>query len=244
MNEEKIISRVRKMLALAADERASDGERDNAMRMAHNLLAKHNLTLAQASDTPEEARDRIVFVDRNDPWARQVAYGIAQLFFCKYYFIGYTDKTLCHHFFIGKESNAVTAQLVAEHAIKSVRKEAAAYVRDGGPGTPRDFCKGATARIYQRCTELRRAAEAESAAAPTQTSTGTALVLASLYKTEENANDAFLAQLGLNLREGKSRERSVSSITALRAGAAYGDKVHLGRSIGTDARSDRVALAA
>src|SRR5215472_4319088 len=45
---EQILARVRKMLALANDAGATEGERDNALRMAHATLAKYNLDLAAA----------------------------------------------------------------------------------------------------------------------------------------------------------------------------------------------------
>lgn len=58
----RVLARVRKMMALANDDAAaSDGERDNALRMAHATLLKHNLTMAAAEEagaTAEEARER------------------------------------------------------------------------------------------------------------------------------------------------------------------------------------------
>jgi hypothetical protein len=45
MTEDKILSRIQKMLALANDLAATEGERDNALRMAYNLMAKHNLDM-------------------------------------------------------------------------------------------------------------------------------------------------------------------------------------------------------
>jgi len=40
------------MLRLANDAGASEGERHNAMRMAHATLAKHNLDLASVESAP------------------------------------------------------------------------------------------------------------------------------------------------------------------------------------------------
>ena len=44
---EKIMARVKKMLTLAYDKGATEGERDNALRMAHKYLAKYNLDIAE-----------------------------------------------------------------------------------------------------------------------------------------------------------------------------------------------------
>ncbi len=45
-DNEKVLDKVRKLLALANNEAASEGERDNAMRMAHKLLTMHQLEMA------------------------------------------------------------------------------------------------------------------------------------------------------------------------------------------------------
>lgn len=50
-DKERILSRVRKMLRLANDAGATEGKRDNAMRMAHATLAKYNLDIAQAEES-------------------------------------------------------------------------------------------------------------------------------------------------------------------------------------------------
>jgi hypothetical protein len=221
------------MMAIANDAAASEGERDNAMRMSLKLLAKHNLSMAtiEESAAPEE-RGQTIMSGRNDPWARQVASAVAQLFFCKYYYCAYTKETRCEHHFIGLESNTATAMEMARYVINSVRTEAAKFAKDNPRSTPRDFAKGATARIYARCLQLRADAERDSVA---DAAPGTALVLASVYKQEEAANAALLAAMGTKLKSGKSREHSASS-TGYWAGHEYGGKVGLNRQLGGDRR--------
>jgi hypothetical protein len=58
-DREKVLARVKKMMTLATDAGASEGERENALRMAHATLAKYNLTMSEAEATgkkSEEAR--------------------------------------------------------------------------------------------------------------------------------------------------------------------------------------------
>jgi len=43
----KIIEKIQKLLALGSCTGATDGERDNALRMAHGLLLKHNLSMVK-----------------------------------------------------------------------------------------------------------------------------------------------------------------------------------------------------
>ena len=77
-NKDKGLERVKKMLTLANDAGATEGERDNALRMAHATLAKHNLTLSEAEaagSTPEEKRCDGAIETRNMPWARRTAHG-------------------------------------------------------------------------------------------------------------------------------------------------------------------------
>lgn len=88
-DREKVLGRVRKMMALANDKAASDGERDNALRMAYNTLAKHNLSMAEAEAAgakSEEPRERGFTMSRDQPWCRTVAHAIANLFFCAYWY--------------------------------------------------------------------------------------------------------------------------------------------------------------
>jgi len=60
-----IIEKIKKLLALAADSGATEGERDNAIRMAHGLLAKHNLDMAQVTASQQiEGREKY----QNDTW--------------------------------------------------------------------------------------------------------------------------------------------------------------------------------
>lgn len=60
MSHEKIKSRIRKLLDLAADDSASQGEVENALRFAEKLMFEHNLAEADVrthQDKPEEMSD-------------------------------------------------------------------------------------------------------------------------------------------------------------------------------------------
>ena len=47
-----IIEKIRKLLALANGTGAADQERESALRMAHALLAKHNLSMSDTELEP------------------------------------------------------------------------------------------------------------------------------------------------------------------------------------------------
>ena len=121
---DKILARVRKMMTLANDAAASEHERDTAIKMAYNVLAKHNLSMVDVdASVPQEQRDKIEAIMTGTPWAKFVSHAIADLFFCKYLVGPKINSTKCQHFFIGKQSNATTAMLMSEYIISSIRRE-------------------------------------------------------------------------------------------------------------------------
>ena len=232
---EKVLARVRKLLALVNDAAASEGERDNALRMAHATLAKHNLTKAEAEaagTAPAEARVRDADAESDGaPWIRRATYGVAKLFFCEYYVISRRDTAKIRHAFIGRESNVITAKEIVAYVVRSIHLEAKKEQRDRGESGSfiRAFCKGAADRVWVRCAKLRE--EAEAASRPT--STGTSLVLASVYQLEAAANQALMAQLAPDLKTAKNREKKADTEAYL-AGHAFGDRVSLNRQLSSE----------
>lgn len=238
--QHRILARVRKMIKLAQDAGATEGERDNAMRMVHATLAKYNLSLSQV-DTAEgadEARGRLKSAFLGKPWALQIAAAIARMCFCGYYYqtlrgnAGPKQKAM--HVFIGRHSNVVTAQEMAAFVVDAVDKEANAYRRSIG-GRYQDyraFAQGAAGRIRQRCYEIEQKSKENGIEDPdllTHTP-GTALVLADLYKTEADANKKALEVLGVKLGSGRSQSYAEGE-HARRAGAAFGSRVSLHRQV-------------
>ena len=231
-DKDKVLARVKKMMTLANDAAASEGERDNALRMAHATLAKYNLTMAEAdASTAPEQRLRGTMERKHDsPLERTVYAAIGELFFC-YFFTTRTRDGGIRYTFVGKESNIYTAQEMSKYVVNSIFAEAAATAKAHGEGSRgtfwRSFCKGAANRVYDRCREIRRAAEQAPAAS------GTALVLASVYKTELLANQKFIEdELHIKLRYSKSRERNTTA-DAYYAGQRYGDRIGLNNQIGS-----------
>lgn len=227
---DRALDRVRKMLALANDASAAEGERDNALRMAHSTLAKHNLSLVDVDNmTTSEKRTSLELETMCWPWMRSTAFGIAELFFCKYFFSRVRKNYIKHHF-IGRLSNATTASDLSRYVIASIVKEAAKAKREtpyAGSDFVVSFCKGAAHKVHHRCIELRTEAERASQVTPTVTSTGTALVLASVYSAEATANNDYLKNtLQIQLKTSASRERQ-SSRDGYNAGAAFGARVNL-----------------
>lgn len=232
----KVLSRVRKMLALAGNEAASEGERDNALRMAHAALAKYNLTLGDAEvETEPRVEDKAQISPH--PWARYLIDAIAQLYFCKTMFFRYRDKRQVHHF-IGRQSNVVTAIEMAKFIVGSINKEARRKARENPyiTGYERAFCKGAATSVYYRCKEIRETAEKQ---ASPQASTGTSLVLASLYRTELEKNALVIAQQHGELKTIKHKQRSADH-DAYNAGKQYGTTLNLNKQVSGNSTAARL----
>lgn len=234
-DKDKVLARIKKMLTLANDAAASEGERDNAMRMAHATLAKYNLSLAEANAADTSKQERRLedsFADYGYPWTRRMAQELGRLFFCGYFFVPIrSDKV--RHYFVGRESNVITARDMCAFVIKSILSEANRRMRAEGQtwAWHTSFCKGASARVMQRAANLRAEAERASEQKPTITSTGTSLVLASLYKQELDANKALMEQMHPDMRTQKSRERS-AQWDGYEAGKRHGDTISLNRQVG------------
>lgn len=234
-NMNKILDKVRKMMAIANDAAASQGERDNAMRMSHALLAKHNLSMSEAEargDTSQSEKRMDGSIETKAyPWMRRCAHGIAELFFCKYFFMKTKNGNAVKHYFIGKESNVITAQEISAFVTDSILREAKRQSKDQFNPTVwgLNFMKGAADTIWYRCIQLRR--DAEKVDAPVAGSTGTALVLANVYALEQKANSAYLQDvLNIKLKSSVGREKRAGDGAG--AGAAFGKSIPLNRQIG------------
>lgn len=235
----RILERVRKMMRLANDAAATDGERDNALRMAHATLAKYNLSMAQAEVSGEkgvEARTDGAFSLREYAWMRSVAMSVAELFFCSFFFVPYKPKH-ANYCFVGSEANVFTAVEMAQYVIGSINREAtkqAVAVGETPRGTYwRDFCKGAMIRVSRRCKELiadaaKQKAEPSSSVA---TAPGTAIVLASVYQQELKLNLAYIQETVGKLKTRTSNQRRATT-AGFSEGYEFGGGIGLQKQVG------------
>lgn len=230
--DNKILEKIRKTLSLANDKGATEQERETAMRMAHGLLAKHNLSMAQvekAGKATEAQRTlgKTVFYGR--PWAQTVSWAVAKLCFCEYVVTTASSAKNTTHWFIGRESNSVTAGELAQFLVTSILKESKSRARRNGGGNAfaRSFATGAAAMITKRVNEMMAASAQQTAENATP---GTSLVLASVYATEKDANIAYRNSL-VKVREGKARRSPGVDYGAFNQGSDYGRGLQLGRQI-------------
>lgn len=235
--EDRILDRIRKMLALANDQAASEGERDNALRMAQNLLLKYNLT-QQDLDAHErekvDPRGKYMGEGWSMLWAKRIRMHIAYLFMCKYYYGRKINATKCAHYFVGRESNATTAMWMSDYVISSILKQARMLYKHNLSPESRSFATGAEIALCKRVNELRATSQQEL------TSTGSAIVIADLAKTEADLNEAFIKAAGTQLTVKKTRDVGVNN-GAFNAGKEYGKNISLNNQV-TETRSNKLRI--
>lgn len=236
MTEEKILSRVRKMLALANDSAATEGERDNALRMAHNLLTKHNLDMEDVSQAARDADDPRGVYSMDGwgiPWCRSIRNIIAKLFMCKYVSCK-INTTKYRHDFIGRESNATTAMYMADWIVLGLLREADKRYEHRLTAAGRSFGEGAAAKLWDRVKEMQREAQDVVKTA------GSALVLLDLAKQEDDFNQSFMDGWYANLKTGKSRNSKVDP-RAYNAGKDHASSISLNTQVTNTKKTLRIS---
>ena len=222
--ENKVLERVKKMIALGNDSAATEAERETALRMAYNLLAKYNLSISDLpSEQDNEAREWQDVVISADRWARSLAQAVAKLFFCRYFYSGTGTSGKDKHCFVGRQSNVITARYMSEFLIKSVKREATGRYKSPTSPQGRSFCVGTVDSIRKRVEEMIKT--------DTESTPGTALVLASLHQREADANSKWLEQAGLFPTPSKARADNSLRASAFYDGREYGKTVSLNQQV-------------
>lgn len=228
MSDAKILEKVRKLLAMANHENANETERDTAMRQAHALLTKHGLDMVSVDAhvrEKEDPRGEFVHEDWSMPWTRIVRVAISKLFMCRYFSGEKINGTRQRHYFVGRESNATTAEYMSAFVVGSILKEGRSrYGHNLCPGT-RSFGEGAAARLNRRVDQM-IAAKVEEV----QMSDGKGLALVDLRTSEDAGNDDFVKDW--KIKELKSRSSNLDG-DAYRAGALHAESIGLNVQIAT-----------
>jgi hypothetical protein len=238
MTQERILDRVKKLLNLANDQAATEGERDNALRMAHATLMKHALTLDHLdahTREKEDPREKLTIEGWNLVWCRYLRMHIADLFFCKYYVGAKINATRGRHSYVGRASNTATAAYMSDWIIAGVLKEADRRYKHRLTPEGRSFCEGVVRALQFRVKDILAASQTTLDAEP-----GNSLVVADFYRTEKEAN-ALWAQDNMTITEGKSRKRTAVIGEAYHDGVAHGKSINLSKQIATTAAPKQIS---
>jgi hypothetical protein len=218
---EKIIDRIRKLLALAKDKAASENEAATAMSMASDLMMKYNIDHVDDADAPGIIEGQYMRDQYKQKWHGFMHTAIATLYDCR----GLETKSGFRKF-VGRPFNVSACEETWEFVIEQVEalykeglkafkgkmgrlsKDARCDFRDS-------FKQACALRILRKVKEIK-------AAQKNQIPDHKALVIIDTMKEEL---DTLFAAKGLKDR----RPVKVTSGFGTGAGLAAGDQVNLNR---------------
>lgn len=224
--ETSVAKRIKKLLALA-DGNKNEHERASAMKMAMDLLSKHNLDMAAVKNLSQQSEiTEFKGFLKLDPWIRYILSATCKLYYTEMlmrpeYRGRFHDRREYHPTIVGTEENIAVTLEVASWLIHSIRCEsnwlfAEAYER-------RSFRLGAAHRVYERACEMIKEEEGEKNSSSATTGS-TALTV--LRNELEAANKRYLAGKQLSTFKGKA---TYSDKTAYEVGSIFGNSVRLGK---------------
>lgn len=244
---EKIIRRIRKLLALARGG-ATEEEAAQATRRAHELLVEHNLDLAEvdaAKDWGDRVLDRSTVDGSREMWPVYVWNATAWLHFCRYFYTPETDggrRIGLRHNVIGRRHNVEVTKLTAQYLVATVVRladEAGRAVARHERRSFRDsFRRACGRRLTQRVFAMRHDS---TSAAPTAERSGNLPALISLYEAETLANNALLARHGIELGGGGATFDRLTHAGGAEAGRLAAETIGLHCQVGARAPADHTA---
>jgi ElaB/YqjD/DUF883 family membrane-anchored ribosome-binding protein len=247
----KVIERVQKLLNLSAENGATEAEAMSAAEKAHSILAEYNLSLSDVT-TKKSGKAEFVTDDTTEtadslPWRRGIAAAVAELYFCKYFFITIrkqgpkTSWKADKHCFVGASHNVAVAKqmfsyihetihrLANENALQQPKAEQWPYRTS--------FKNAASVRIQSRIAK--RIANAMHG--KVQSESGTNLpALLDLYTTTREQLDEYLKATVGKLKESKDRSQ-ITHRKGAADGLAAGDKIGLDTQVETKPKRKSLA---
>jgi hypothetical protein len=204
--ELSIIDKVEKLLRLAGNN-PNEHEASAASAKAMALLEAYNLDMftVERNSGKMGKREDTKFAGGLYPWQRYLWNEVAQLHFCRYWFIrGLRKGQAYEHRVLGRHENVVGTRVMAEYLQQTIERLAREWA-----GCPQNYFTksaisyrdGMSARLVSRLTELRykrlredeaKREEDAARARSSGTAPGTAVMLADVAQAEEDANNDYL----------------------------------------------------
>jgi len=201
--QEGIIAKVEKLFALAKNN-PNENEAESAAAKAMDLLAAYNLDMASVGKPQGSNRKDTKLKGGLYTWQRNVWNAVAELNFCKYWFIRDLAKGQAYeHRILGRVENVASTCVMADYLQDAIERLAVEYGKENYPGQSRFiksliiYREGLAGRISERLRELRRERLNEERRKQEEARTrhshgGFALVLADVIQTEDDLNNDYL----------------------------------------------------
>lgn len=198
MSKEKLLDRIKKLLALAGNN-PNKNEAEIAMRRATKLLRDNDLSMESVTEVENEVIGEQQ--EKNvQKWTRIIYKGVSDLYHCDY-FIGH-ERHLERHTIVGTESNRVTTAMICKYLIKSINKESRKYPKYQQTA----FKNGAALGVYSTCKKLIE----EENASKEEVIIGTGLVPMDIRLMRLDAAKAYVNANHSNLYSMKSRSMGIT----------------------------------
>lgn len=214
MEKEKIIDKIKKLLSITKENKASESEAAKAAEMAAKLLTEHNLSLGDVTSRDAiDPMDREFHFEKTVPWERTVMTYAAELYFCK----AYTSKSYLgiKVAFVGRKSNREVARLMADYFIETINRMADDELATSTANqriinsAKHAFREGVTSGLCSRIREIINNRKKEEVSV-----TGNTLPI---HISESTAVSAYLDSIGVKLSQ-KTRKTSVRNAAAFYKG--------------------------
>jgi len=192
MNNQRIIEKIKKLFALAANEDSEGNEAENALRMANKLLEKHSIDKLNLADS--DAVSCTFITEQDKKWVRIVFTSITKLYNCRMFIDLNWDKP--KFVIVGTESNRTTAQIVIEQLLDQIRSDS--------KGKKDDFRLGAANSLYWMCDEIVN----ERKVATEEIAPGTGLIPLDVIKSNDIKNEDWISDnVGMlgTIKQGRSK---------------------------------------
>lgn len=228
---DRIIDRITKMLRLSKDEAASEGEVENALRFARQLMDKYNIEEQSIileetiAETAKRIVDELVHTRRHfRPYYASLIQTVCAICDVRYYFdrnVYAKDKktgepdylkqlTACHLY--GQKHDVAVATALFKELCVTMRTMAYHHYGHTWMKEHANYCKGFSRRLYSRSLEFKRESQNDPNC--------TALVIRKDEALEEFAK-------GLGLVPSRRRSTSISDWGAYTQGDSDGKHVSL-----------------
>lgn len=240
MANDKIVDRIRKLLALAGNN-SQEKEAQAALEKAHALLSEHNLDMTAIESSNDDIVSDNSTVTDSKPWRRPLAVAVARLYFCEALFSFRYDECKTRpcgyirydvHRFIGQSHNVAVAKEMfsyLETTISRLAREASKGSRSRSK-FEQSFKIACVKRLRERILEIVRNSMSTG-------STGSTLpALANLYEQASKMNKEFIESNFHGVVE-RSPRATVSDTDGAIAGNQAGDVINLSGQIGGEAPS-------
>lgn len=196
MNQEKLIEKIKKLLALASNN-PNPHEAEVAMKRAHKLLRENDLEMSSLADLDsEEVDSEIRSTPQTPPWIRSIYGAVSDLYHCQYL---YSSPPFGRHIVIGSTSNRTTAILIIDFLIKTIKKKSN-YVYH-----TQKFLNGAALGVSETCYWL----ISEEKKNKQEVIPGTGLVPCDIREARELSNQNFIDAV-FKVNEATSRSTEYS----------------------------------